>query len=237
MANIVVCHSRKGGVGKSTLAYELSWLLDAVLVDFEHDGGGVTATFGYRPLERLRVPILDALETGRTPRPLKGFHKPRLVPGHPDLLDQPYSQEDVATALESWAEEWDTDWVVVDTHPGATNLAHGALMVANVVVVPTPLKVKDLSAVEQLVADMADYPIVISPSMVPSTPPAQMVARLEKAIEGTPVQVSAPIPESRIVGTRTKRVAITSETPVPKRLEKVAAAFDNTAKFVREYVQ
>ena len=64
-----------------------------------------------------------------------------------------------------------------------------------------------------------------------------MVARLERAIEGTPVQVSAPIPDSRTVGTRTKRVAITSESPVPKKLEKVAAAFDDTAKFVKEYVQ
>lgn len=38
-AKIVVCHSRKGGVGKSLLAYELAYLLDAVLVDLEHDGG------------------------------------------------------------------------------------------------------------------------------------------------------------------------------------------------------
>ncbi len=42
MAKIVVHHSRKGGGvgGKSTGAYELAHLLDAVLVDFEHDGGG-----------------------------------------------------------------------------------------------------------------------------------------------------------------------------------------------------
>lgn len=39
MTNIIVCHSRKGGVGKTTLAYELAWLLDAVLVDLESDGG------------------------------------------------------------------------------------------------------------------------------------------------------------------------------------------------------
>ena len=237
MANIVVCHSRKGGVGKTTLAYELSWLLDAVLVDFEHDAGAATQTWGYRPLERLRVPILDALETGRTPRPLKGFRKPRLVPGHPELLHQPHDDETVAGALESWATEWDTDWVVVDTHNGDSELARGALMVANVVLVPSPLRVKDLTALDHLVADMADYPLVISPYMVPATPPIQMITRLEKIIEGTPIQVSTPIPAVPGIGTRQKRIAMTSENPVPKKFDKAVAAFEETAKFIKEYVQ
>lgn len=39
MAKILVSHSRKGGVGKSTLSYELAYRLDAVLVDLEHDRG------------------------------------------------------------------------------------------------------------------------------------------------------------------------------------------------------
>ena len=70
-------------MGKSFLAYELAYLLDAVLVDLEHDGGGVTAKWGYRPQDHPRSRLLDALEAGATaPRPLRGFKKPDLIPGH-----------------------------------------------------------------------------------------------------------------------------------------------------------
>lgn len=51
------------------------------------------------------------------------------------------------------------------------------------------------------------------------------------------MQVAPPIPEARAVGTRTKRVAITSEDPPPKALAKVASALTETAEFVKEYVR
>ncbi|MBR7194631.1 MULTISPECIES: ParA family protein [Gordonia] len=237
MAKIVVHHSRKGGVGKSTGAYELAYLLDAVLVDFEHDGGGVTGKWGYRPLERLRIPILDAFESGRTPRPLKGHGKPRLVPGHPDLYDQMPQHEVVADALERWAKDWDTEWVVVDTHPGISPAAFGALSVAHAVIVPTPLRNLDLTATEELINDMPDYPLIISPTMIPPVPPEAELRRLAKAVEGTPVQVGPPVPRAVAVERRTKRIAITSENPPAKALQPVAEAYEETAKFVQEYVR
>ncbi len=237
MTNIIVCHSRKGGVGKTTLAYELAWLLDAVLVDLEHDGGGATSKWGDRPLDRIRIPILDSVRTGSTPKPLRGFRKPRLIPGHPALLDQAPDETAMADALVKWAQEWDTDWVVVDTHPGASPHTHGAMAVANIVLAPTPLRVADLAATEQMVNDMADYPLVISPTMVPSVPSASIIKRLERIVDGTPVQVSSPIPEARGVGLRTKRMAITAEDPPPKALAKVAAALEETAEFMKEYVR
>jgi cellulose biosynthesis protein BcsQ len=58
MTKIVVCHSRKGGVGKSTIAYELAWLLAAPLIDLDWEEGGVSRTWGYRWEERTRVRIL-----------------------------------------------------------------------------------------------------------------------------------------------------------------------------------
>src|SRR5690606_21552609 len=85
---LVVVHSRKGGVGKTTLAYELAWLLDGVLVDLDWEEGGATRTWGYRWEDRVRSPLLSGLEHGTAPRPLKGFNKPRLVPGHPDFEHQ-----------------------------------------------------------------------------------------------------------------------------------------------------
>lgn len=236
MAKIIVCHSRKGGVGKTTMAYELAYELDAVLVDLEYDGGGATGKWGDRPLDRARIPILDAIRTGKTPKPLNGFKKPRLVPGHPDLYDQAPSEDAMADALVQWAGEWDTEWVVVDTHPGATTQAHGALSVANVVLAPTPLRKLDLDATEQLVDELADYPLVISPTMVPAAPPGTMIDRLARMIDGTPVQVAPPVPHAARVGTRTKRIAITAEEPPAKPLRAFAAAITDTAKFLQEYV-
>jgi hypothetical protein len=97
---IAVCHSRKGGVGKSFLAYELAYLLDAVLVDLEHDGGGVTSKWGYRPQDHPRARLLDALQpVVAAPRPLRGFKKPALVPGHPDLYDHQPDADTMADAL------------------------------------------------------------------------------------------------------------------------------------------
>ncbi len=56
----------------------------------------------------------------------------------PVQLFQP-DAETMAVALRSWAGEWGHQWVVVDTHPGATPATSGALQVANVVAVPVPL--------------------------------------------------------------------------------------------------
>lgn len=236
-AKIVVCHSRKGGVGKSLLAYELAYLLDAVLVDLEHDGGGVTTKWGYRPQDHPRARLLDALVPGApAPRPMRGFKKPSLVPGHPDLYDHQPSADTMADALTKWGQEWETDWIVVDTHPGASPAAHGALAVANIVLAPTALRTAELDATVELVNEIADYPLAIVPNFVPTVPPAAEIQRLAQMIEGTPVQVAPPIPTALAVGTRKKRIAITSETPPAKPLQKVAVALTELSTFVKGYV-
>lgn len=235
MTKILVCHSRKGGVGKSTIAYELAYTLGAPLVDLEHDGGSVTRKWGYRPEDRSGSPLLDAMAAGRTPRPLKGFNKALLVPGHPDLHDRPPSEDQMAQALLQWADDWKSDWIVVDTHPGATPHGHGALSVANVVIAPTPLRTADLDGTEQLVNEMSDYPVVIVPTFVPPIPPRAEIERLRRMIAGTPVQVGPFIPAALAVGTRKKRMAITSENPPAKALQPVAEAMVALADFVKEY--
>ena len=196
----------------------------------------MTKKWGYRPQDRIRIPVLDALESGRTPRPIKGQKKPLLVPGHPDFYDQMPDSDAVADALERWARDWDTDWVIVDTHPGISPAAHGALQVAHAVVVPTPLRILEMNALEELVDDMADYPVIVSPSMVPPTPPAKPFARLREIVDGTQVQVSPPIPLSTPVATRTRRTAMCADTTPGKRLQPVVEAFEMTAKFLRQYV-
>ena len=237
MTSIAVCHSRKGGVGKSFIAYELATLLGAVLVDLEHDGGGVTTKWGYRPQDHPRARLLDALEPGApAPKPMRGFKKPDLIPGHPDLYDHQPDANTMAEALTKWAQEWDTDWIIVDTHPGASPAAHGALAVANIVLTPTALRTAELDATQELVNEIADYPLVIVPNFVPATPPAAEIKRLRSIIEGTPVQVAPPIPVALHVGTRKKRIAITAETPPAKSLQRVADGLGSLATFVKGYV-
>ncbi len=233
MPKIVAVAARKGGVGKTTLAYELAWLLNAPLVDLEFDDGSATRLWGYRHESRMRAPLLDALENDRIPRPLTGYHKPDLVPCHPDFqLNQP-APEDMADALTRWAQEWDRDFVVIDTHGGGSPSGDGALAAASIIVVPTPLKTKDLNATEGMVREMPDYPLVIVPNMIPRVPRAAEIRRVAEIVEGTPIAVAEPVPYVRGIETRKKRVAITSDDPTPKAYQAFVGSLHSLAGFVK----
>jgi len=235
MGKIVTVHSRKGGVGKTTVAYELANLLGAPLVDFEWDEGSASRMWGYRHEDRTTAPLIDAFEKQRTPRPLRGHGKPDLVPGHPHLVYLEPSSEDVASALQRWAGEWDTEWVVVDTHPGWSAWSDGACAVSQVVVSPVPLRVKELEATAGMVAELADYPLVLVPNMVPRVPDAQSRKKLRDMVTGTPVRVGPPIPAVSAVGLRRKRMAMTAEPRPAKALQPVVDALHELADLVKRY--
>jgi len=222
-------------VGKTTVAYELAYLLGAPLVDFEWDEGGASRMWGYRHEDRASAPLVEAFTKGRTPRPLRGHGKPDLVPGHPELVYVEPSSEDVAAAVKRWAGEWDTEWVVVDTHPGWSAWSDGACAVSDVVVSPLPLRVKELEATAGMVAEMADYPLVLVPNMVPRVPDAQSRAKLRQIVAGTPVRVAPPIPAVGAVGLRRKRMAMTAETTPAKALRPVVDAMRELADLVKGY--
>ncbi len=156
--------------------------------------------------------------------------------GHPDLYHHQPDANTMAEALTQWGQECGPDWIVVDTHPGASPAAHGAMSVANIVLAPTALRTAELDATEELVNEIADYPLVLVPNFVPTTPPAPEIERLRRIIAGTPVQVAPPIPTALHVGTRKKRMAITAETPPAKSLQKVADALGHLSDFVKGYV-
>ena len=237
MTKIVSVHSRKGGVGKTTLAYELAWLLRGVLVDLEWDDGSATRQWGYRHEDRAGSLIIDAFEHGRTPRPLRGHGKPFLVPGHPLLGQLGVTDEDAAKALRAWANDWPVNWVVVDTHPGSNPLSDGANMVADLVLAPVPLKTKELEAIAGMVNEMADYPLVLVPNMIPRVPEAGSLARLQSIVSGTPVRVGPPIPKADAVGVRRKRMAMTAEDSPARAVAPVVEAMNLLAAFVRSYTQ
>ncbi len=240
MTKIVTCHSRKGGVGKSTLAYELAWLLDAPLIDLDWEGGTVTKRWGYRWQDHARSAVADAVEHQRTPRLLSGrpSRRPDLVPGHADFkLEQP-DADDMADAIQKWAGEWGREYVVIDTHPGADSATNGALAVSNAVVVPVPMKVMDLYGTEATLDELVGYPLVLAPNIVPRAPSRKMLDMLRASVNrpGMSAQIAPLIPDGgRPVYERTRRMALTAQTPAPKNVAAVVAGLDRLARFVREY--
>ncbi len=238
---IVVVHSRKGGVGKSTLAYELAWLLAAPLVDLDWEGGTVSKRWGYRWQDHARSAVADAVERGRAPRVLSGrpSNRPDLVPGHADFkLEQP-DADHMADALVKWAGEWGQDFVVVDTHPGADSATNGALAVAHAVVVPVPMRVMDLYGTETTIDELAGYPLILAPNLVPRTTSQKMLNMLKTIVgrDGVTAQVGPLIPDGgRPVYERTRRMAMTAQNPAPKNIAPVSAALGRLAQYVKDYV-
>lgn len=231
---IIAVAGWKGGIGKSLIAYELAYLLGAVLVDLDWDGGGVTRQWGYRPEARLRAPLLDALDTGRTPRPLTGPRKPRLIPSHPDLAVNQPTAERLTEALESWARDLGSP-LVVDTHPGGVPATYGAIAAASVVITPAVLATRELAALETMLAELPDYPLLIVPNKVPTSPPAREVERLAQLAKGVPV--APPISEHRWLPTRRVRTAVTSYTEAEsKRAARLAAELRAVAEEVSKRV-
>lgn len=235
MAKIITVASPKGGVGKTTIAYELAWLLAAPLVDLDWDQGNSTRQWGYRHESRLRAPLLDALERGRPPVPLRGERKPDLVPCHPDFAANQPDAEDMAAALGKWAGEWGRPYVVVDTHPGFTGSSLGAMQVASVVVTPAVMKTKELEALDGMLSDMPDYPLLLVPNMVPPVPPGPELKRLRQMVARAKVQVSPPVGRHEWIGRRKVRVALTSYKPEPRRIQRVADQLRAVAEAVKSY--
>lgn len=208
MHPLIVVAATKGGVGKTTLAYEIAAGLDAVLVDLDWDSGGATRMWGIDPLATSRSVLLDALERGPdgpAPRVRTRPRQPALLPGHPDLSASRISDELVAECLQAWAVRWDRP-VVVDTHPGANPLTDGALMAADLTVVPVVLATRELDALEGMVRDFADHRLLLAPNLVPPQPPQTAVERLARIAGDIPV--APPISDHRWIRRRVRRSAL-----------------------------
>ncbi|MGI8778089.1 MAG: ParA family protein [Acidimicrobiales bacterium] len=233
MTTVAVAAS-KGGVGKTTIAYELAAALHGVLVDLDWDSGGATRMWGYDPGQYRTAPLLDALERGpdgRPPKVRKRPHQPDLVPSHPDLAASSIPDSLIADCLSSWATEWQQP-VIVDTHPGANPLTDGAMEVADLVVVPVLLGAREMDALEGMLADFKAYRLLLAPTMVPSAPPRRYVDRLAALANGTPV--APPISEHRWIRRRVRRAALTLQPNPGKQLQRAAGEFRQLAAVVED---
>jgi chromosome partitioning protein len=235
-ARIITVAAAKGGVGKTTLAYELAAALDAVLVDLDWDAGGATRMWGYAPERYVRAPLLDGLErgpAGAPPRPRSRAHQPRLVPAHPDLSASRIDPELVAECLAAWADAWGAGYVVVDTHPGANALTDGAIQVADLLVIPVVLGAREMEALAASVTDFAEYRLLLVPTMVPPVPPRRFVERLA-ALAGSEVAVAPPVSEHRWIRRRLRRAALVLQPNPGVRVKAAAAEFRAVARAVEE---
>ncbi|MGD9697382.1 MAG: ParA family protein [Thermoleophilia bacterium] len=224
-ARIITVAAAKGGVGKTTLAYELAAALDGILVDLDWDAGGATRMWGVDPTGYVRAPLLDGLERGpdgRPPRLRRRPTQPALLSGHPDLAASHIEADLVADCLLAWAGQWGAPYVVVDTHPGANPLTDGAMQVADLVVVPVVLGAREMDALEAILSDYAAYRLLLVPTMVPTVPPRRFVERLA-ALAGDRVAVAPPVSEHRWIRRRLRRAAIVTQ-PNPGARVRAAAA-------------
>lgn len=211
--DIITVAGFKGGIGKSRLSKELASELNAVLTDFEWDWGGNSRAWGYREEERVNAPLIDAFRTGRTPKPLSGGgRKPDLIPGHSEFGANQPEADAVADALVQWSQDLKRR-LVVDTHPGGCPSTFGAASAARVTVVPVVLARDELNALEGMLREMGDYPLLLIPYKVPRVPPASAMDRLEALVEQFNPIVGPMVSDYPWLGNRANRVPVVASPP------------------------
>lgn len=232
--HVVTVAALKGGSGKTTLAIELAYTLNAVLVDLDWDRGGASRQLGHYAERYVRSTLLDALESSRTPRWKGGPSRPDFVPSSPDLEANMPEPGYLAEQLRRWAEEWNRP-VVVDTHPGAGTGSMAAIMAATVVVVPTVLARAELDAAEGMCMEMPDYPLLLVPYRVPPVPPGRMVERLAAIAKTTGHPVGPIVSHYGQHPTRLSRTAVTALPRPSAWAERMAGQICDVAEAVISY--
>jgi chromosome partitioning protein len=237
LSRIVTVAASKGGVGKTTLSLDLAAVLpEALAVDLDWDTGGLTRMWGHDPTERRTARLLDSMESGRPPRPLRARRRPDLVPSHPDLAPSAISATLVADLLQKWAAEWESEYryVVVDTHPGANPLTDGAMAAADVVLVPVVLGARELDALEGMLDDFEGYRMLLVPMKVPASPPKRWVERLNAAAIKAHVQVAPAVSFYPAMSKRVRRAALSLEPNPGAWVSRVAEEYRAVGDRVEE---
>ncbi len=187
---LIVVGGDKGGVGKTTVAYELAGALGAVLVDLDWTGGSATYKWGL-DFERVNLARSAAglhLMPGHAVRPYRGPSRPDLVPGHP-VLENLERDDSACRAIAAGLRELArTRLVVADTHPGMNNLTRAAVRESDVVASPVPLRSGEMRALTKMLKDglASGGPLVIVPNMIRTPLSKRKLDRLTAILEPYP---------------------------------------------------
>ena len=238
-ANIVVVAAEKGGVGKTTLAIELAASLNAILIDLDFHGGGASDRLGIDPTQARRPALVRALEVGpdaQAPRPRRRAGRPALVASHPDLGTARLDEQDLADCIRAWAQRWQDQVIVIDTHPGAHWTSDGAMQTADLILVPVPPGAGELSATRRMLEERRSYPIALVPNIVPPVPAQRYLDALGQLREEFGVAILPPISEHRWLRRRVSTSAISLLTRPGVRTRRASDEFhalaDATAKLL-----
>lgn len=167
---VITVAAPKGGVGKSTLAYELASALGMVLIDLDFDNGGVTGMWGDSVRKRERSLLLEGLTSSRADLPLPRFlakaGRPGLIPGdHRLALLREVSPQLMSQRLQQWTAAWGRG-VVIDTHPGTSVLSDAAMAASHLVVVPVVLGAREIGALKDFLNERGhEFPLMLVPTM------------------------------------------------------------------------
>jgi chromosome partitioning protein len=100
------------------------------------------------------------------------------------------------------------------------------------VIVPVVLQTKELDALDGMLQEVPDYPLLLVPNMV-RAPGTRERRRLRELATDAQVPVAAPVPWCSWIPNRQLRIAITSE-PIAKRAEEYARQIRVVADTVRQ---
>lgn len=230
---ISIC-SLKGGVGKSRIAYELAATLDGVLVDLDPQRAGITYSWwGYDWERYVRRPGVDALESGDTPKPRRRSGRPDLVPSHPDLIDLRIDERELADALLRWSIEWERP-LIIDTPPGRSVLTDGAVMAADLVVVPAPPGQGEIIGARDTLANLDGHRIVVVPNRMPFHVDPSWYRALQDFQQQDGVSIATPIRNHGLFQRRRDGRPVTRQ---PRPSKQVASAAEDFETMAREIIE
>jgi cellulose biosynthesis protein BcsQ len=156
---IIVVFNPKGGVGKTTIAINLSAVLTirkdqrVLLIDCDTVTGHITQSLGMERMTTVRRAWIDARETGgKIPSfaDIASTHTSGVnvlvmsdAPLHTEILEPKRVAEAISTARSNF------DWVIVDMHPDYGPLNQGIFALADMIIVPVTPDVPTIRAAVQ----------------------------------------------------------------------------------------
>ena len=233
---VITVAGHKGGVGKTTIAYELAAALDGVMVDLDFHGGGATNLWGFDSRSARRAPLLDALVEAACHGPSSGRTGHRWCP--------PIR----TSALPSWTPTRSPTRssvgdrraprpIIVDTHPGAHFTTDGALQAADLVVVPVPPSRRAIAAVREMLYEHSGFRIVLVPNMVSRSPREWWLQALEGFAEDPLVHLAPAITLHPWLNDRLLTTPVVAQTRPGRRTEHAASQFRAVASHIAQLCQ